>query len=72
MMSRVFHLCTYAMSQMRSEAASDIVIMPNLGDATMLSFDRFDEMVDAGRRVAEEQAPAIIAAYSQAKALARR
>ena len=72
MMSRVFHLCTYAMSQMRSEAASDIVIMPNLGDATMLSFDRFDEMVDAGRRVAEEQVPAIIAAYSPAKASARR
>ena len=72
MMSRVFHLCTYAMSQMRSEADSDIVIMPNLGDATMLSFDRFDEMVDAGRRVAEEQVPAIIAAYSPAKASARR
>src|SRR5262249_35347698 len=44
MMARIFQLSTYAMSRMGSEAASDVVIMPNLGNATMLSFDRFDEM----------------------------
>jgi CBS domain-containing protein len=32
----------------------------------------FLPVVDAGRRVAEEQVPAIIAAYSPAKASARR
>lgn len=72
MMARVFHLCTYAMSQMRSEAASDIILMPDLGDATMLSFDRFEEMVDAGRRIAEAEMPAITAAYSRILASARR
>ena len=72
MMARVFHLCTHAMSQMRSQRASDIVIMPNLGDATMLSFDRFDEMVDAGRRAAEAQLPAILSSQARAIASARQ
>jgi NTE family protein len=64
-LARTFHMSGYAMSQARSEAASDVVITPDLGDATMLSFDRYDELVEAGARAAEAALPAVVAAYAQ-------
>jgi NTE family protein len=64
-LARTFHMSGIAMSQARSEAASDVVITPDLGDATMLSFDRYDEMVDAGVRAAEAVLPAVLTAYAK-------
>ena len=61
-MSRTFQLCGYSMGQSHGEQ-SDVTITPELGDATMNSFDRFDEMVAGGVRAAEARLPAMMAAY---------
>jgi NTE family protein len=69
-LARTFHMSGYAMGQARSEAASDIVITPDLGDATMLSFDRYEELVDAGVRAGEAVLPAVRTAYARHQATA--
>lgn len=61
---RTFHLSGVAMGHARSEAASDVLIVPDLGDATMLSFDRDRELIAAGHRTARMQLPAILEAYA--------
>lgn len=61
-MSRTFQLCGYSMGQSHGEA-SDVTITPELGDATMNSFDRFDEMIARGRAAAEARLAAVMAAY---------
>ena len=65
--SRAFELSGIAMGLVRSEAASDVVVIPDLGDATMLSFERDREVIAAGRRTAETQIPAILEAYARLK-----
>jgi NTE family protein len=66
-LARTFDMCGHSMSQTRSEAASDVVITPELGDATMASFDRYDAMVDAGVRAAEAHLPAIRATFARVR-----
>ena len=51
----------------RSERESDVVLVPDLGDATMLSFERYRALIDAGSRAADVQLPAILEAYARLK-----
>ena len=60
------HLNGVALGLASNEAAGDVVIAPDLGDATMLSWDRDREFIAAGARTAEAQLPAILAAYEAA------
>ena len=62
--SRAVYLSAVAMGQARSEASSDVVVVPDLGNATMLSFDRSRELMAAGAHAAEERLPAIVSAYA--------
>ena len=61
-MSRTFQLSGYSMGQSHGDA-SDVTITPELGNATMNAFDRFDEMVAGGVVAAEARLPAVMAAY---------
>jgi hypothetical protein len=63
--ARTLHLSSVAMSRTTSDADSDAVVVPDLGDATMLSFERDRELIAAGRRAAETQVPAILEAYAR-------
>lgn len=49
----------------RCERASDIVIKPDAGKISLLGFDKVDELIECGRRSAEEHMPVIEAAYKR-------
>ena len=49
----------------RCERASDIVIKPDAGKISLLGFDRVDELIECGRRCAEENIPLITSAYER-------
>lgn len=51
----------------RCERASDVVIKPDSGKITMFGFDRVDELIDCGKRAAEEHLPLINSAYARLK-----
>lgn len=63
--ARTLHLSSVAMGHASSDTDSDAVVVPDLGDATMLSFERDRELIAAGRRAGEAQAPAILEAYDR-------
>jgi NTE family protein len=65
--ARAFQLSGVAMGLARSESLSDVVIVPDLGDATMLSFERDRELIALGRQTTETQLPAILEAYARMK-----
>jgi len=66
-MSRCTRVMGHEIGQARAEEAADIVLTPTLGDITMLQFGRSPEIMDAGRKVAEEHLPAILAGYERLK-----
>ena len=70
--TRAMHLSGIALGQAASEASSDVVIAPDLGDATMLSFDRDRELIATGARTAGEQVSAILGSYARFKARTSR
>lgn len=51
----------------RCERSSDVVIKPDAGKITMFGFDRVDELIDCGKRAAEEHIPLIQSAYARLK-----
>lgn len=63
-MARTFQLSGYSMGQAHG-AQGDFVLTPDLGDATMTSFDRYDAMVAGGVREAEARLEAVLAAYAR-------
>jgi NTE family protein len=70
--ARTFHHSSVAMGRATSDANSDAVIVPDLGDATMLSFDRSPDLIAAGQRAADAQLPAVIASYARFTKARRR
>jgi hypothetical protein len=69
-MARTFQLSGYSMGQAHGEQG-DVVLTPDLGDATMNSFDRFEEMVAGGAREAELRLDAVMAAYGRRREAVR-
>ncbi|HWP85569.1 MAG TPA: cyclic nucleotide-binding and patatin-like phospholipase domain-containing protein [Terriglobia bacterium] len=69
-LTRSMFLMGHEIGQARAEQSADIVFTPALGDITMLQFSRCREIIECGRRAAEQHLPAIQAAYDRLKASA--
>jgi predicted acylesterase/phospholipase RssA len=63
--SRCLRIAGHEAGQYRAESSADAVLVPDLGDTTMTSLARCHEIIEAGRRVAREQLPAIQAGYAR-------
>jgi NTE family protein len=66
-MSRCVSITGHEIGQARAEQAADIVFTPALGDITMLQFSRSAEIIERGRKTANEHLPAILASYERMK-----
>lgn len=58
----------HEIGQAGAQKAADIVLTPALSEFGMVDFSRALEIAESGRRAAQEQLPAILAAYRQMKA----
>jgi NTE family protein len=56
---RYVRMAAHEIGRVHGEVAADVLIAPSVGDTTMLSFGRADELIDAGRRAAEDRLPQI-------------
>ncbi len=70
-MNRCMTVMGHEVGQGRAEELSDVVLTPALGDLAMLSFARAKEIIECGRKVAEENLPAILAGYERLKGPAK-
>ncbi len=64
-MFRCTRIMGHEIGQARAEAAANIMMTPPVRNISMLQFDRSEEIIDCGRRVAEENLPAIMAGYER-------
>jgi NTE family protein len=69
-MTRSMFLMGHEIGQARAEQTANVVFTPALGDITMLQFSRSAEIIECGRRAAEEQLQTIMAGYERLKATA--
>jgi NTE family protein len=68
--SRCLRIVGHQMGQARLEASADVVLVPDLpAETSMLSFDRYEDMIAAGEREAEARLPSILAAYANLRRL---
>jgi NTE family protein len=58
-LERYLRIAAHEVGRTHGEAAGAVTIAPLVGDSTMLSFHRSDELIEAGRRAAEERLPVI-------------
>ena len=58
--------------QARAERTADVVFTPEPGGIGILDFSRGRELIECGRKAAEEHLPAILAGYERLKASSRR
>ncbi len=66
-MNRCMTVMGHEVGQGRAEELSDVVLTPALGDCAMLAFARAKEIIECGRKIAEENLPAILAGYERLK-----
>ncbi len=66
-MNRCMRVTGHEIGQARCEESADVVLTPSLQGISMLEFGRSPEIVERGRRVAEENLPAILAGYERLK-----
>jgi NTE family protein len=64
-MFRCTRIMGHEIGQAAGEAAADIMMTPPMHNISMLQFDRSEEIIDCGRRVAEQNLPAILAGYER-------
>ena len=64
-MLRCTRIMGHEIGQARADEAANIVLTPKLGNINMLEFARSPEIIECGRRVAEENLPAILAGYER-------
>jgi NTE family protein len=64
-MFRCTRIMGHEIGQARAEAAANIMMTPPMGDISMLQFERCGEIIACGRRIAEENLPAIMAGYER-------
>jgi NTE family protein len=67
-MFRCTRIMGHEIGQARAEAAADVMLIPPVREISMLEFDRSEQIIDCGRRVAEENLPQILAGYERLKA----
>ena len=66
-MFRCTRIMGHEIGQARAESAANILLIPPVRDISMLQFARSQEIIDCGRRIAEEHLPAIMAGYARMK-----
>lgn len=66
-MFRCTRIMGHEIGQARAESAANILMIPPVRNISMLQFDRSEEIIDCGRRVAEENIPGIMAGYERLK-----
>jgi NTE family protein len=66
-MTRCMFLMGHEIGQARAEQVANVLFTPSLGEITMLQFGRSAEIIDCGRRAAEEQLEGIVAGYEKLK-----
>jgi NTE family protein len=64
-MFRCTRIMGHEIGQARAESAANFLMIPPVRDISMLQFDRSQEIIDCGRKVAEEHLPAIMAGYGR-------
>ena len=68
--------CMFAMAheigQAQAERTADVVFTPEPGDIGVIDFSRSREIIECGRKAAEEHMPAILAGYEHLKARSPR
>ncbi len=63
--SRCLRIVGHRIGQAQIEAGADAILVPDLpADTSMLSFDRYADIIAAGEREAEARLPSILASYS--------
>ena len=70
-MTRCVLAAGHEFGQARAEQAADVMVAPTLGDIGLVDFSRSREIIECGRRAAEEHLPAILASYQRLKARSR-
>ena len=64
LVSRCLRIVGHQVGQAQIEAGADAVLVPELpAETSMLSFDRYQDIIAAGEREAEAQLPSILATY---------
>ena len=66
-MSRCMFVMGHEIGQARAEQGANVVFTPRLGEITMLQFSRSPEIIERGRKAAEEHLPTILASYERLK-----
>jgi NTE family protein len=69
-MLRCTRIMGHEIGQARAEESAQICLTPTLGNITMLQFARAPEIIDCGRRVAEQHLEAVLDGYERVKAVA--
>jgi NTE family protein len=69
LVSRSLRIVGHEMGRMRTDIAADVVLVPDVGDTHMLSFDRWQEIIAAGECEAETHLPAMVASYARLRRL---
>jgi NTE family protein len=63
--SRCLRVVGHEIGRLRTDASADAVLVPDVGDTNMLSFDRSSEIIAAGEQEAEARLPAVMASYAR-------
>ncbi|MEX2261882.1 MAG: patatin-like phospholipase family protein [Bryobacteraceae bacterium] len=66
-MLRCMRVTGHEIGQARCEESADIVITPKLGSISMLDFANCNNIMESGRKVAEENISTILAGYDRAR-----
>jgi NTE family protein len=66
LVSRCLRIVGHRMGQAQVEAGADAILVPDLPpDTSMLSFDRYADIIAAGEREAEARLPSLLASYGE-------
>lgn len=66
-MFRCTRIMGHEIGQARAEASANVLMIPPVRNISMLQFERSQEIIDCGRKVAEENLPGIMAGYERLK-----
>jgi len=64
---RSFFVMGHEIGQARATQAADVVFTPNMGEIGPVDFSSSRELIECGRKAAEENLPAILASYESLK-----
>jgi NTE family protein len=58
-MGRYLRIAAHEVGRIHGDIAAGVTITPEVGETTMLSFDKSEELIEAGRKAADERLPLI-------------